>query len=230
MKFWKVLAAVAGLAVIVGTGLLIGWFATRDTHPQSMQPPSQHETVLSASTSPPPAQAAANHAPPPRPAPPVARTNAAPTPVLPRISHVAAHPQNSTNWEDKLDDILASDTDDTNKVKQLFLMFPQLPEDGQEEVVQHLSNLVEDENYGPLGDLLKNAKLPETVLDALMSDLLNRPDATKLPMFLDIARNPDHAKAGEARDLLELYLDEDYGNDWDKWQKAVKDYLSKNQE
>jgi len=69
-------------------------------------------------------------------------------------------------------------------------------------------------------------KLPEDTLDTLMADLLNRPNSTKLPMFLDIARNPDHPKHEEARDMLELYLDEDYGADWATWEKKMKEWLA----
>jgi len=56
-------------------------------------------------------------------------------------------------------------------------------------------------------------QLPETVLDVLMADALNRPNGVKLPLLLEVAQNPDNAKAGEAKDLLELYLDGDYGSD-----------------
>src|SRR5262249_32634658 len=137
----------------------------------------------------------------------------------------AANSGSETNWEDKLETILNAETDDTNKVTQLFAMFPHLPVDGQTELAQHLSNLVEDEHYAQLGQLLKDARLPEPVLDVLMGDLLNRPNAVKLPMFLDLARTTDHPEASEAKDLLELYLDEDYGSDWPKWEQKMKDWL-----
>lgn len=129
------------------------------------------------------------------------------------------------DWEDKLDDILASEEDDTNKVSQLFAIFQRLPEDGQEEVAQHLSNLVANENYAPLGQLLQNAKLPESVLDVLMGDALNRPNSVKLPLLLDIARNSDHPKADEAKDLIGLYLDED---DPAKWPQKLQEWLKEN--
>ncbi|MEY2465616.1 MAG: hypothetical protein QOD03_137 [Verrucomicrobiota bacterium] len=133
-----------------------------------------------------------------------------------------------TNWEETVDDILASDGEDSAKVKQLLEMFPKLSEDGQVEVAQHLSNLVDDADYAPVAELLKNAKLPEPVLDVLMGDVLNRPNASKLPLLLEVARTPDHAKAEEARDLLELYLDENYGTDWAKWQEKTKEWLKQN--
>ena len=135
------------------------------------------------------------------------------TPTLVQTSSIALAPTNSTdsdtNWEDKIDGIIGSDDADTNKVKQLFALFPKLPPDGQEEAAQHLSNLVEDENYAPLGDLLKDPKLPEGVQDELLADVLNRPNALKLPVLLDVASDPNHAKRDEAKDLLELYLGEE---------------------
>jgi len=134
----------------------------------------------------------------------------------------------NTNWEDKIDDIVGSDDADTNKVKQLFALFPTLPPDGQEEVAQHLSNLVEDDNYGPLGDLLKDSKLPEGVLDELLADLLNRPNSLKLPLLLSVAQEADNAKHDEAKDLLELYLGDDYGTNWSTWQSTMNTWLQQN--
>ncbi|MGN6552490.1 MAG: hypothetical protein ACTHLW_01995, partial [Verrucomicrobiota bacterium] len=72
------------------------------------------------------------------------------------------------------------------------------------------------------------AKLPEDVLDVLLSDLLNRPNATKLPMLVDVALNPAHPKAEEARDLLELYLDEDYSKQPDLLRQKLIEYLKNN--
>jgi len=133
-----------------------------------------------------------------------------------------------TDWEDKLDDILGSEGQDTNKAKQMLAMFPRLPEDAQVEVAQHVSNLLPDQEYAPLGKLLQDSKLPEAVLDVLIVDVLNRPNSLKLPLLLEIAQNPEHPKAGEAKDLLELYLEQDYGTDWNKWQAKLKQWMIDN--
>ncbi len=140
----------------------------------------------------------------------------------------ATNPPASTNWEDSIDSIVGSDDADTNKVKQLFALFPKLPPDGQEEVVQHLSNLVEDENYAQLGALMTNNTLSEGVLDELLADLLNRPNSLKLPMLLDVAQDPDNSKSSEAKDLLELYLGDDYGTNWSNWGSSVTNFMSQN--
>ena len=113
-------------------------------------------------------------------------------------------------------------------MKQLLELFPRISGEGQVEVAQHLSNLVEDSDYESLQKLLLDPKLPEDVLDVLIADILNRPNGVKLPTLLDVARTPNHAKAEEAKDLLELYLEEDYGADWAKWQSSMEQWLKDN--
>jgi hypothetical protein len=220
-NFSKILKVLGIVGVIVAVGVAIGWIATKGTAPNF--PPPKSESIGEAPPSnPPPVRNTVGTDP--------ISTNSQPGHVIAE-NPVGVLPANViTNWEDKLDEILGSESDDTNKVKELFQMFPRLPEDGQVEIAQHLSNLVEDEDYAPLGKLLEDAKLPEDVLDILMADVLNRPNAIKLPMFLDLAKNPDHAKAEEAKDLLELYLDEDYGTDWNKWRDKINEWLKENPE
>jgi hypothetical protein len=214
-KTSKILIGAGILAAIVLTGILVGWLGSRLSSRQAHSQPSETpaaETNIAAGGS---------HSQTPVGASPA--TN----PAIPAMA-AATTTNLTTEWEDKIDEILGGDDDDTNKVKQLFALFPALPEDGQDEVAEHLSNLLSDEDYAPLGDLLKNPTLPESVLDTLIADVLNRPNAIKLPMFLELARNPDHPKSEEGRDYLELYLDEDYGDDWNKWQEKMQEWLKEN--
>jgi hypothetical protein len=221
----KVLIAVGIGAVIVGIGIAVGLLGSGGSEsPVANIPVDASEPT----TSPDPVVHSGSNSSPAmvqQPVKPTTRfTNMVQAPVITMQDTNSA----LTNWEETVDDILASDGEDSAKVKQLLEMFPKLSEDGQVEVAQHLSNLVDDADYAPLADLLKNAKLPEPVLDVLMGDVLNRPNASKLPLLLDVARTPDHAKAEEAKDLLELYLDENYGTDWAKWQEKTKDWLKQN--
>ena len=132
------------------------------------------------------------------------------------------------DWEGRLDEILGSDGDETQKAKQLLAIFPSLPQEGQVEAAQHLSNLMPDAEYGPLGKMMADSKLAEPVLDVLMVDVLNRPNSIKLPLLLEVARAPEHPKATEAKDLLELYLEEDYGTDWNRWQAKMQQWIKDN--
>ncbi|MBC8096362.1 MAG: hypothetical protein H7Y43_11160 [Akkermansiaceae bacterium] len=222
MQKSKLLVGLGLLAGIVILGVAIGWWATLGTITTVVVDPGTSSTTTEIPVSP---STSVPRSIPRTTTPTNARPLAAA--LIDSVPEVAPE-MTSTNWEDKLDEILSSEADDTNKVHDLLAMFPTVPPEGQEELAQHLSNLIEDEDYAPLGKLLLDAKLSAEVLDILLADLLNRPNATKLPMFLDLAKNPDHAKAEESRELLELYLDEDYGTDWTKWQSAMKKWLEEN--
>src|SRR6185312_8099876 len=166
----KIFIGVIVLVAIVGIGVGVGLLAGHNS--------ATTLPVADAQDSGPSTAPVTTHPTQPAPAPnpvPIERTSA-PVEIAPIVqaSNMAPPSTNvaetDTNWEDKIDDIVGSDDADTNKVKQLFALFPTLPPDGQEEVVQHLSNLVDDDAYAPLGELLKNAKLPEGVLDELLAD------------------------------------------------------------
>ena len=107
-------------------------------------------------------------------------------------------------------------------------MLPHLPEEGQVEVARHLANLLPDSEYPALAKYLADPKMPEAVLDVMLADALNRPNSLKLPLLLEIARQADHPKAGEAKELLELFLEEDHGKDWAQWQAKLDQWLKDN--
>lgn len=226
-KLVKVLTGVGIIAAVVIVGVAVGWFGAGRVGPK----PSNPANVSSPSSVNPPAEKIAD---PVRPkATDQAKTRkgpAAPDSTTPAVAPVTppAVTDVITNWDEKLETILGSDGSETEKAKQMVALFPHLPEDGKVEVVQHLSNLLEDKDYAPMGEWLKDAATPEEVLDALMADVLNRPNGTKLPLLLDIAKNPQHPKAEEAKDLLELYLEEDYGKDWSKWQAKTEEWIKQN--
>ena len=215
-RFSKVLGflGLAGAVLLIGVG--IGWVATRKM-PADARLSERKSSSIKPEI-------------PPRV--PFFSTNARPHRAS-SLNKTAAPPSVTatnliTDWEDKLDDILGSEGQDTDKAKQMLAMFPRLSEDAQVEVAQHVSNLLPDPEYAPLGKLLLDSKLPEAVLDVLIVDVLNRPNALKLPLLLEVARDPQHPKAGEAKDLLELYLEQDYGTDWNKWQAKLKQWMIDN--
>ena len=215
-RFSKVLGILGLAAAVLLIGVGIGWVATRKT-PADAKISERKSTSVNPET---PTRV------------PFFSTNARPRRPLSSNKTAASPSATATNlitdWEDKLDDILGSEGQDTDKAKQMLAMFPRLPEDAQVEVAQHVSNLLPDPEYAPLGKLLLDSKLPEAVLDVLIVDVLNRPNALKLPLLLEVARDPQHPKAGEAKDLLELYLEQDYGTDWNKWQAKLKQWMIDN--
>jgi hypothetical protein len=222
-----ILKVLAVLAIVAAAGVVVGILVTGGRTEIPIQ--------SSSSNSPAPAGAKAEVRLPRRPAATavVPRPVPAVAPATPNTTNVvvAFEPPPSetiTNWEDRLDAVLGSNSQESEKVHQLLAMFPLLSEDGQVEVAQHLSNLVPDEEYASFGGYLTNPAIPESVLDILLSDALNRPNALKLPLLLEVARDPQNPKSGEAKDLLELYLEEDYGNDWDQWRAKTEQWLKDN--
>lgn len=210
-KFAKIFIVVVA---VVGVGLGVGWWASRPSGPIS----NSNEVATVTPTPAPPIETN----------PKVATDRSNPAVPMPKPQTLPTNAPGLPGWEEKVDAILTSDIPDNEKAKKMLEIFPQLAPDAQEEVAHHLSNLVPDEEYAPLGSYLTNSAMPEAVLDVLLEDVFNRPNSVKLPLLLDIARNPQHPKASESRDVLELFLEEDYGNDWTKWQAKMDQWLKEN--
>jgi hypothetical protein len=89
--------------------------------------------------------------------------------------------------------------------------------------------MAQDDHYDGVAGLLTNATTQPEVATVLMNDLLNRRNTLKLPMLLAIARNNEHPLKDQAKDMLELFLQADYGTNWDDWSSAVDNWLQQNQ-
>jgi len=205
----------AVLLVVVALGLAVGWYGSRG--PSGGVPPV---TVTSAR---PPAD--------PAPAPEKIAAVAQPPQVADNSGPSNATAETMvalTNWEEKVDQILGGDAKEDDKAKQMLDMFPRLPEEGQVEVAQHLSNLLPDQDFASLTKYITNSSTPGPVLDVLMSGLLNRPNSIKLPTLLEVARMEQNPKANDARELLQLFLEENYGTDWARWQEKLTQWLKDN--
>jgi hypothetical protein len=225
-----VIVAVLGLLI---AGRQFGWLGGGHTPPAGSETPTttSGETPDTAGN-PTPNQPAI---PPVRPVP-AENPAVNPAPIFPTTAatpNPGALPANGEKlkpgeWEQRLDDILGANEEEAQKATRLLEMFPFLPEDGAVEVAQHLSNLLTDDRYPALQQTLTNAATSEAVLDVLMTDVLNRGNSIKLPTLLQVARTPGHPKAEESRDVLEVFVDENYGTDWAKWEKAIQDWLKEN--
>jgi hypothetical protein len=223
-------AVVAVLALVFG-GRYLGLFGGKDRTETPTNAASGSADGVSVVVSPSPP----DPAPPPAPRPPpvVARTAPGTSPPVgtapdPSTAAAVAPAGAIKDWEQRIDTLLTAPGDEAAKSKELLAMLPNLPEDGQVEAAQHLSNLLADEDFKLLTPTLTNATVSEEVLDVLMTDVLNRPNELKLPALLDVARIPNHPKAEDARDILEVYVDENYGEDWTAWRAAVDKWLKEN--
>lgn len=120
-----------------------------------------------------------------------------------------------------------SDQDHLNTAQALINLLPSLTKDGQVEASQHIVNLLPDEQWSKVNHIWRNPAFNEDVIEVLTTDLFNRDDKVKLPALLDAIRIPNHHAREEAKTTLQVFLDEDYGDDVGKWDAAMKAYLKK---
>jgi hypothetical protein len=130
-------------------------------------------------------------------------------------------------WEIKIDQLLTSNLGETETAQNIINMVPTLPPEGQVGAILHATNLLVDKEYQRLMPLVRNLRLPQEVHDVLMTDLMNRENKVKLPVLLEMARMVGHPHQEEAQTDLQIFLDADYGADWNKWGTALNEFLKK---
>ncbi len=141
----------------------------------------------------------------------------------------ASEPPDTRPWDQRLDDILLRGGEVNDKADSILQLMKDAPPEAQAELAHHLVNMAQDDHYDGVAGLLTNATTQPEVATVLMNDLLNRRNTLKLPMLLAIARNNDHPLKDQAKDMLELFLQADYGTNWDDWSSAVDSWLQQNQ-
>ena len=148
-------------------------------------------------------------------------------PAVAQSASKPATPPPLTDWEIKIEQVLTAKATETETAQMLINLLPTLPPEGQTEAAQHISNLIVDKDYNRILPLLRNASLPSEVQDVFVTDLMNREDPVKLPALLDVAKIPNHPYHEEALNDLQIFLDQDNGDNWSKWDTTLKAYLKK---
>lgn len=144
-------------------------------------------------------------------------------------------PPQMTEDDRKIDEALRmfpgnTEQDQTNTAQALINLLPTLSADGQVEAAQHVSNLLSDQEYGRVMHIWRNPGFNSEVIDVFATDLMNREHKVMLPAMLDAVKMPNHPFHEEAKTTMEVFLDEDYGTDMAKWEKAMKDFLKKEEQ
>lgn len=215
----KAVRVLSVLALAGGVGVFIGWMKSRDGDIQPINvPPGSSQSILIA---------------------PIAMTSSAPPAALhpnaraarasrPRPVVETPAPEVNQEWEQQLDDVLLADTDANTKADRILALIPTAPTNAQVELSQHLVNMVQDDHYDGAAQLLTNPATPPDVSTVLMNDLLNRNNTLKLPMLLAVARDDNHPLKDQAREMLELLLQQDDGTNWDQWGDSINTWLQDN--
>lgn len=210
------------VAILVGVAV---WFLNSEYAPHA---PQKEEAT--------PTPKATAQAPEARTEPAVAPTRPAPYPTAPVVvESKPPAPVEMTEDDRKIDGALKmfpgdTDQDHANTAQALINLLPTLTPDGQVEAAQHISNLIDDKDYGKLMPIWRNPTYNPDVLEVFATDLMNREHKVMLPAMLDAIRLPNHPFHDEAKSNMEIFLDHDYGNDVAAWEKAMKEYLKKEAE
>lgn len=203
----------AVLAACVGVGGLIGWIVGCQGDAAPIQLPANPIPVVAL-----------------QPAP-LPTNRDVPVVSAPRLAEAAPPPPSGAPaWENQLDNILLANEDENAKADHIIQLMTNSPPEAQVELAQHLCNMVQDNHYDGAAQILTNATTPVDVSTVLLNDLLNRNNNLKLPMLLSIARTDDHPLKGQARDMLELFVQQDYGTNWDQWSTSIDSWLQTQQQ
>jgi hypothetical protein len=211
------------IAVLLAAGMAVVWLFWLRTGPPSPAPPAEPQGNPERTQPVLPLQKSS-------PGTLQPRHPVRPLPAASPAEEAAAEPGGGSTWRDTLENVLLSSEADEAKTQSLLELIPRAPESAQEEIAHHLVNLLGDDHYASAAILLTNVHTATNVLDVLINDLLNRPNAVKLPALVLIQAVDEHPKAAEARELLQHYLDQDYGSDDDAWERAVQDWLKAHEE
>lgn len=169
-------------------------------------------------------------APPPTPKPVVVQKE----PPAAAAQDVALAPKISAD-DLKMDGILRLHPGNTDQAhasaaQSLINLLPTLSPEGQVACAHHISNLIADKDYSRLMHIWRNPTANRAVIEVFAGDLMNRDNNVKLPALLDAMRQPSHPFHEEAKSTLRLFLDGDFGNDFGKWDSALKTFLKRENE
>jgi len=125
----------------------------------------------------------------------------------------------------RMSEVLGASASSSAKAQSLVALFPQLPAGAQPAAAHHIVNLLPDSAYPSFATQLTNANASGEVRAIIYADLLQRPNALKLPWLLALARSPGVGQAAEAAALLQATLRENHGTNWDAWSERMGAWL-----
>lgn len=107
-------------------------------------------------------------------------------------------------WEDLTDDVIREDSEEpiSTRAKRVKEALKKVPESERDVALQSMLNLVPDETFAILDDILFDLTEPKEVVEAIFDDMLNRPDSLKLGYLVRIAQIREHPMFTDAMHIL----------------------------
>ena len=135
-------------------------------------------------------------------------------------------------WEEKIDFVLSSDSISAEKATRTLLgitLDPKAPLPIRNDALEHALNLVEDEDFQTIQNIMGTAdkELPELLVQTILDDTLNRNDTIQLTTALKVIPGKHTAIIEEAIELLEFHLEIELGTNVKKWTQVVDAYIAR---
>jgi hypothetical protein len=118
---------------------------------------------------------------------------------------------------------------DAEKVERLLAQVPQLPTREKSIAMDYATQLIEDEDYVRMRPRLLRLADTDALREVVMLDMLTRDDGIKMPSLVELMKTPSETTRNEAREILEAYLEQDYGTDPQQWDAPVRQWVAANQ-
>lgn len=123
--------------------------------------------------------------------------------------------------------IVRADVPDAQKVEDLLRIAPELPGDAQRLAVEEAVELIPDTTYLHYRERLFQLAYSEELRAAIIDDALTRGEEVRLPTLVEMMRlSISESERTEIREVLEAYLDADYGPDPKHWEAPVRRWVA----
>ena len=119
---------------------------------------------------------------------------------------------------------------DTEKVERLLTMVSELSGNGKKIAMDYATQLITDEDYLRQRPRLLRLANSDELREVVMLDMLTRDDGIKMPSLVELLSAPSETTRSEAREILALFLEQDYGTDPKKWHEPLMKWLAENED
>lgn len=136
-----------------------------------------------------------------------------------------------TSEEDNIIKLASADQmDRTARAERLLQMAAGAQDpDAKQMAVEYAAELIRDNSYlNYRGQMFQIANTPE-LREVVMDDALTRGEDVRLPTLVEMLKLPlTEAERSDIREVLEAYVDKDYGPDAGAWEAPVQQWVKEN--
>jgi hypothetical protein len=119
---------------------------------------------------------------------------------------------------------------DAEKVERFLGLIPSLSDKGKKIALDYATQLITDQDYLRQRPRLLRLAITDDLREVVMLDILTRDDGIKMPSLVELMKSPSEITRHEAREILEAFLDRDYGTDPHQWDAPVRQWVAENQD